>query len=559
MFESINHAVQSLRDQNDILIEIYCDYASIETAKIDLYQKLQQVYRDRFDANQRIVLVLDRDWYNQHSLAGTLLQTIQIIVQDVDISNFFICIVTSNPDIESEYLYVKNNISWDTVPFEIYPCRGAWTPIKGNYRALDGKKESLKGVLKVNDMLTDQQQHRLFVDPVFCMMPWIGINIEPDSKVRPCCEFQDNDIGNAAENSITEIRNSSSWKKIRLAMLQGRAVKGCNSCYHKESLQRDSLRNSINRDFAYHVSLVDLTQADGSLSSDRLLYWDVRYNNLCNLACRSCGPKSSSSWYQVHNALNPADKQILPLLQAGQSQDKILAQMSEHLSHVEKIYFAGGEPMIIENFYTILELLDAAGRNEVQICYNTNLTKLSLKQHSILDLWKRFPNVSVGASLDAMGTRAEYLRSGTKWDDVVENRKLILKQCPHVDFYVSATTGLINALHVVDFHRHWIDQNIIAPEDFNVQLLFNPSYMSVMNAPKKLKQKIVEKYTEHINWLRPYDQIGRATSGFRSMIDLAQAPDLYNAEIFWQEVKKLDGYHNTDLFDAFPELVDCGL
>ena len=121
MFESINHAVQSLRDQYDVLVEISCDYTNIETAKVDLYQKLQQVHRDQFGTNQRIVLTLDHDWYNKHSPAGAMLQTIQIITQDIDISNFFICIVTSNPDVESEYLYIKDNINWDCLPGAMDP------------------------------------------------------------------------------------------------------------------------------------------------------------------------------------------------------------------------------------------------------------------------------------------------------------------------------------------------------------------------------------------------------------------------------------------------------
>ena len=62
----------------------------------------------------------------------------------------------------------------------------------------------------------------------------------------------------------------------------------------------------------------------------------------------------------------------------------------------------------------------------------------------VFELWNKFDSVSIGASLDAEGQRAELMRKGTVWDDVVANRKRMLEVCPQVDFYISSTVGLIN-------------------------------------------------------------------------------------------------------------------
>ena len=60
-------------------------------------------------------------------------------------------------------------------------------------------------------------------------------------------------------------------------------------------------------------------------------------------------------------------------------------------------------------------------------------------------MWKHFPDISVGASLDAMGPRAELMRKGTKWEETLANRKRMMEVCPKVDFYISSTVGILNA------------------------------------------------------------------------------------------------------------------
>ena len=46
----------------------------------------------------------------------------------------------------------------------------------------------------------------------------------------------------------------------------------------------------------------------------------------------------------------------------------------------------------------------------------------------MLDYWSLFDNVSVGASLDAMGPLGEYMRKGTDWAQVERNREEMLNK-----------------------------------------------------------------------------------------------------------------------------------
>ncbi len=89
---------------------------------------------------------------------------------------------------------------------------------------------------------------------------------------------------------------------------------------------------------------------------------------------------------------------------------------------------------------------------------------------------KLFDSVSIGASLDAMGPRAENMRKGTDWAQVERNREQMLEICPGVDFYISPTLSILNSYHIVDFHRDWINKGILKPWELKVNIMQSPEY-----------------------------------------------------------------------------------
>jgi len=545
--KSVVECINQLRQEFQIVDVVDCDQSTV-----DLYLKIKSLWKESFSDLERIVFVVTKDRYNR-SGPGIILQGLQSIINDIDISNFFICIVTTNPDISNEYDYILKNISADNISFHLYPCQGDYQKVDVDNELPLNKQTSIKNVSSSIANLSIDHKKLMFESKSFCIMPWVGINIEPSSAVKPCCESTQI-IGDCSKSTLKEIWNSPEIKDIRSNMLSGIPVSTCDNCYKKESLGRDSLRKSINRTYVDKIHKLDITDPDGQLNEFSLDYWDIRYNNLCNLACRSCGLRSSSSWHQPAVKLGLIDKNHPSLLIAGKHNQDIFQQISEHIDSVKTIYFAGGEPLMIDSFYKILEMLEANGRTDVNLLYNTNLTRLSLKNKNILNLWRKFPNISIGASLDGSHVRGEYLRQNLKWEDVVNNRKKLLQECPHIDFYVSATTSILNAWHLPDFHKEWVDLGLLAPKDFNIQMLYGPHWMRVDHAPVELKKQIQKKYQEHLDWLIPLDTSGRATYGFNSILNYIQSEKLFDRELFWKNSDALDQVHNSKLLEVFPEL-----
>lgn len=417
-----------------------------------------------------------------------------------------------------------------------------------------GAKEPEK--LKIKDM-THRQKELLLDSETFCMMPWLHIHAFPDGRAYPCCFALDKfPVGDLNKNSMEEVFNDRGMREMRLNMLANKQSRQCGKCYDQEKSGFFSLRLSSNKHFGHNIGMVDNTRNDGT-ADFVIKYWDIRFSNLCNFACRSCGTWFSSNWYEDHKKITGRPPDHAKIMRVGRKADDIWDQMLTQFDHVEQFYFAGGEPLIMEEHYKILKELDRRKMYHVRLIYNTNFSKLTFKDMDVLELWNKFDSVSVGASLDAMGPRAEYMRKGTVWADIEANRKRMQELCPHVDFYISATVGLINALHVVDFHRTWSEQGYIKPQDFNFNLLQFPFWQRIDILPKSMKQKVKEKYESHIAWLRPQDHLTRATKGFQSGLDYMMRRDNFEQiEEFKSGMKKLDDIRNENILETFPELAE---
>jgi organic radical activating enzyme len=415
-------------------------------------------------------------------------------------------------------------------------------------------KDRIPNYVKVED-LTQDQQYKLMQSEYFCMLPWIHLHAWPDGRAYPCCLGKAaHPVGNFKEKTMREIWNDEPMREMRRNMLADRPCRQCGDCYEQEAAGFASMRNNSNKSFGQHINEINETRPDGSLPDMRLHYWDVRFSNICNLKCRSCGSIFSSRWYD--DDIKLWGKELRPRVSfAGRHEEDVWEQMQEHIPHLDQIYFAGGEPLIMEEHNRILKLLIEKGNTRVRLIYNTNLTELKFKKESVLDLWKHFPQVCVAASLDDMGERASVIRSGTDWSKVEQNIRDLKRECPHIDFMISPTLSMMNIWNFVNFHRYMIDQGFIEPKDFNLNILQGPKDYRIDMLPMDIKLKFKKQFEEHIEYLRPIDTIQRAVGGFEGAIAFMMATD--NSHLlpdFWKTVNDLDWARSESLVSVVPEL-----
>ena len=192
-------------------------------------------------------------------------------------------------------------------------------------------------------------------------------------------------VGNCRTNTLSEIWQDKPMQKLREDMLSETPNAACGRCYEQEQSGFFSGRKSANKHHGHHIKKLDENPFE-------MTYWDIRFSNLCNLKCRSCGHIFSSQWYQDQAKLAGGDwkdhNQVLNY--AGRTETDMWEQLLPHIDYVEQIYFAGGEPLLMEEHYRILDELVRRERFDVRLIYNTNFTHTDLKGKSVFEYWKLF-------------------------------------------------------------------------------------------------------------------------------------------------------------------------
>jgi organic radical activating enzyme len=374
----------------------------------------------------------------------------------------------------------------------------------------------------------------------------------PTGEAYPCChaEMGVGQVGNCRNNTLEQIWTDTPMKQLREDMLSETPNVACGRCYEQEANGFFSGRRSANKHHGHHVKKLEKNPFE-------MTYWDIRFSNLCNLKCRSCGHIFSSQWYQDQAKLAGGDwkDRNTVLNYAGRTELDMWEQLEPHLDYVEQIYFAGGEPLLMEEHYRILDELVRRKRFDVRLIYNTNFTHTDLKGNSVFEYWRQFDSVAVGASLDDSGTRGEYIRKGTDWAVVEQNRRDMMQVCPEVDFYISPTLSIMNAWHLPDFHRDWVERGLIRAQDLNVNILQDPLHYRIDIAPVEYKAQLLAKFTDHINWLRDQDLLQRATQGFESAVKFMMATDnTHLIDTFWRKTHELDDIRRENILDIISEL-----
>lgn len=413
------------------------------------------------------------------------------------------------------------------------------------------------------DRLTGRRDRPAGTDnDVFCIAPFIQQYVGVNGEVMPCCvsaHHLDEALGNLKDGDTLETAwNSERSRALRQRMVNGEKSTMCSVCYDWEDVGKESSRQIINRQFAHHLKLVQELAPDGSLPHDRVVYLDIRLSNLCNFKCRICSPYFSSSWHADARKMGRLDPQYEKRVYPAEDLEAFLDQVLPLLDGIEKIHFAGGEPLIIGNHYRILEHLVEHGMTDVELSYNTNFSKLTHRSHDAIEYWKEFEKVVVCASLDGAGARGEFMRTGQKWDAVVRERRRMIEECPHAYFEINPAVGIMNVWHLPDFYREWVDAGLMKPDQINIFFVFEPECYDMRRLPPHLKDRVEAKYRDFIDgYLKGLGRRGqRATDLFESTLRQMRSKDLPMLDEFFSYNAELDGIRGEDMQTVFPELAD---
>mgnify|MGYP001149937741 CR=1 FL=1 len=366
----------------------------------------------------------------------------------------------------------------------------------------------------------------------FCPLPWIHLATRPNGDVRVCCTANasgagitdDKELGlvkkdgvnmNLREHTIEEVWNSEHMRNTRLEMLNGIVPASCRKCFAEEEKGIKSKRyweTEVWNERLDINAIVEKTDSNGNLPVD-IPYFDLRLGNMCNLKCIMCSPHDSSSWIKDWKLQYPK-YELIDLKQdqgwnpnydyTWYKKSSFLDSVKGQAQHIKELYFAGGEPLMIPEHYTILEFMVAEGyAKNCVLRYNSNGTDISDK---LLNLWTHFKEVKFNFSIDAVGAKNDYIRYPSKWDSLVTNMHKLDNTGDNVTVNMACAVQLLNVGSLVELAEWKLDQNFKkinkAPYGaglIGLHLVYLPSYLNVKVLPKDVKQTVANSISKFIN------------------------------------------------------------
>jgi len=390
--------------------------------------------------------------------------------------------------------------------------------------------------------------------------------------------------------------NSSYMKNVRKQMLNGEIPPSCVKCFKEEAAGHNSKRMWETKYWSQRVdvdTLIKNTAEDGSVPP-QLAYIDLRFGTKCQLACVMCSPHDSSGWIKDYKAIFPAVENA-SLKETMQWQDKgsyngssynwhkqnpkFWEQFYEQMSSMQQIYFAGGESLIIEEHYEILEYAIKMGyAKNLELRYNSNGVEW---RDDLFDLWKEFKLVRFHYSVDDIFERNEYIRYPSKWSRTEEVFHILDKETSNnVEVTVACAVQALNIYYIPDFIRWKLEQGFnkinmwpFGAGAINYHFVYHPPHLNVKVLPEWFKAEVRKKYEEFYPWWEENWDLGipswhkgkvtkeefiNAPYGINRLKGMLQFMESEDWSIRLPETKEFlelcDKQRNTDFLKNFPEM-----
>jgi len=358
----------------------------------------------------------------------------------------------------------------------------------------------------------------------FCMAPWVHTYLSPQMERRLCCasrEFSTNfkqyidtipkdpktniATGEINLSSLDEHWNSEYMKSVRTKLMAGEEIPQCDTCNYK-LLNAQVYRQHFNRMYANQIDEAFEKTDDTGHTEMQVTSFDYRFTNLCNFTCRMCGDMLSSSWEAENKKHGRAHwyekysiwgrKDIKEKLQKFHDQ-QVVKEFTEAIEEkrIKEFYWCGGEPLMWKIHWTAMQRVVELGyADRVYARYNSNMSRIDFYGKNLFDdCLVKFQDWQINASIDGTGEIGEYIRTGLKYNEWLENIKYARKFIKHPrQLQLDLTVTLPGLFDLENMYK--LQQELKVPLLCKKVFSFSPNvYMSPLFMPKHLLHPMVEE------------------------------------------------------------------
>jgi MoaA/NifB/PqqE/SkfB family radical SAM enzyme len=374
-----------------------------------------------------------------------------------------------------------------------------------------------------------------------CIAPFINLTVDPINNTSPCPYLGGGSWNFANETSFKSIWQSKNFEDLRQSHLAGEKNPICQRCWTEEDVGKMSARLRYLQDFSKQLEQITQKIKDKSyLEGPSIL--TMKNGNICNLQCRTCGPKDSYSWIpeaksHIKNFPEHLDgtwfRSEAFKKNWSNEQLKDFQNFNKNLTRVEHF---GGEPLhnpkVVEHTQMLVDLGYA---KDIVLYMNTNGTHIP--NDKLQKLFSHFKLVEFNLSIDGVSNQFEYIRHPAKWEKLLQTIEWCNKQ-KNFMWGIVTTVSILNIFYLNEILKtfdQWNKTNVF------LNILEGPQYYSIKNLPQATKNIITKMYNGNnklqsvVNFMNSEKQIEKHWNEFK----------------FW--TKQKDNYRKQTFQFTFPE------
>lgn len=449
-------------------------------------------------------------------------------------------------------------------------------------------KEHIDNLWKVKEKLDK-------VSPSFCLAKWVQSTTNLYNGTTHSCHHPTSHHIDEKEvlNNPKLLHNTPIKFFAREEMLKGVQTKECQFCWNVENLPEKTISDRTYKS-ANSWSLPYFQKIlDSGLGKDiNPTYLEIAFENVCNFKCTYCMPDISSRWmdeiqqhgpyklteYDLHNLEYLKNIKRFPIHHKEYNPyiEAFWKWWPELYNDLHTFRITGGEPLLSENTWKVLDYIQANPRAGLTFALNTNMgiphdliLKLIEKTNDIV-VNKKVKEYMVFTSAESVGAQCEYIRFGMNWELFEKNIETFLTNTNEkVRLSFMVTANLLGSASFTQF-LEWI---ISLRKKFNkhngynrismaIPYLRHPNFISVTQLTNDLKQKYEKEWKEVVQknsdnsklgmfYLEEIDQIDRLCGYMNS-----KSAEERLMKDFYLYYTEADKRRKTDFCKTFPELED---
>jgi MoaA/NifB/PqqE/SkfB family radical SAM enzyme len=323
-------------------------------------------------------------------------------------------------------------------------------------------------------------------NPNFCILPFIHAFVGTTGESNLCCVAEYPPEEWRGSGNLSKIWTDEHYQAMRNAMLNGERVSHCRRCWDADDRGGGSDRKTHNTWFrAPDDFKIDVVTGN---SAGAPLFLDLRPGNFCNLACRMCFTRVSSGvndqhrdhpemeeftgesyWHEVNDWLDNPER---------------FETVKSWIPTTRTLKLAGGEPLFMPGVIRLLRWCIESGNTHLHLDITTNGTRTKGK---VLTWIKQFPHVDIQLSIDGIGSVNDYIRTGSKWNDIETAYQTYREMGFRVNVLVAVQN--YNAYDLPNILRYWkehcdTDRNLVFnfvdwPRELQIDILPEEDRLSI--------------------------------------------------------------------------------